>query len=263
MKQLEFVFENQEVEIFELEGVVYFNPKDVCKCLGITDANDAIRDFNEKKKVKLTNSIMGNNHFRKLHNTGENFLTESGVYKLIFKSRKEEAEKFQDWVTDEVLPKIRNNGYYVSDDITNEQIEKLQQEVDALKIEKDKLIEQMKQDRISKLYGTCEIIKFVNIKGLQSAMISIFLVRRGLGSRELVEKYHTFKPNKNITDLKLNNYVHQVGNMIKYNKEFADVINEYSDEYYPILESIKKEYNEAINKSKKKKNIPFLKQGNQ
>ncbi|MEG2247037.1 MAG: BRO family protein [Romboutsia sp.] len=46
-------------------------------------------------------------HIRKLNNAGENFLTESGVYKFIFKSRKEEAEKFQDWVTEEVLPAIR------------------------------------------------------------------------------------------------------------------------------------------------------------
>ncbi len=58
----------------------------------------------------MTNSKMHNMQFRKLHNTGENFLTESGVYKLIFKSRKEEAERFQDWVTDEVLPSIRKTG---------------------------------------------------------------------------------------------------------------------------------------------------------
>lgn len=54
-------------------------------------------------------------HFRKLHNTGENFLTESGVYKLIFKSKKKEAEKFQDWVTDEVLPSIRKYGAYMTE----------------------------------------------------------------------------------------------------------------------------------------------------
>ena len=55
-------------------------------------------------------------NFRKLKNRGENFLTESGVYKLIFKSHKEEAEKFQDWVTDEVLPTIRKTGGYVNND---------------------------------------------------------------------------------------------------------------------------------------------------
>ena len=41
-----------------------------------------------------------------------NNLTESGVYKLIFKSRKPSAEKFSDWVTDEVLPTLREKGSY-------------------------------------------------------------------------------------------------------------------------------------------------------
>ena len=69
--------------------------------------------MNEKQVIKLTNeSIAGLTDIRKLNNAGENFLTESGVYKLIFKSRKPEAEKFQDWVTDVVLPEIRKTGGY-------------------------------------------------------------------------------------------------------------------------------------------------------
>lgn len=47
-----------------------------------------------------------------MNNAGENFLTESGVYKLVFKSRKPDAEKFTDWVTDEVLPTLRKTGSY-------------------------------------------------------------------------------------------------------------------------------------------------------
>lgn len=110
------VFEGHNVEIFEWEGKVLFNPKHVAECLKIKDVNSSIRNFNEKQVIKLTNSKMHDMHFRKLHNTGENFLTESGVYKLIFKSHKEEAEKFQDWVTDEVLPTIRKTGGYVNND---------------------------------------------------------------------------------------------------------------------------------------------------
>lgn len=68
--------------------------------------------MNDRQVIKLKNSDVANCHIRKLNNAGENFLTESGVYKLIFKSRKEEAERFQDWVTDEVLPSIRKNGSY-------------------------------------------------------------------------------------------------------------------------------------------------------
>ncbi|HFD2036127.1 TPA: phage antirepressor [Clostridium perfringens] len=109
------IFENKPVEVFELNGQVLFNPYHVAECLDITDVKSSIRNFNEKQVVKLTNSKMHNMHFRKLHNTGENFLTESGVYKLIFKSKKKEAEKFQDWVTDEVLPSIRKYGAYMTE----------------------------------------------------------------------------------------------------------------------------------------------------
>lgn len=116
------VFEGHNVEVFEWEGKVLFNPKHVAECLEIKDVNSSIRNFNEKQVIKLTNSKMHDMHFRKLHNTGENFLTESGVYKLIFKSHKEEAENFQDWVTDEVLPTIRKSGTYA---IANTKVDKL------------------------------------------------------------------------------------------------------------------------------------------
>lgn len=106
------IFEGKEVEVFELNGQVFFNPKHVAECLEISDVNSSIRNFNEKQVVKLKNSDMYNVHIRKLNNAGENFLTESGVYRLIFNSRKQEAEKFRDWVTDEVLPQIRQTGSY-------------------------------------------------------------------------------------------------------------------------------------------------------
>ncbi|VIF89960.1 regulatory protein [Clostridioides difficile] len=108
------VFEGKEVEVFELEGQILFNSKHVAECLDIKNVNENLRNMNNKQVIKLTNSKISSTDFRKLHNTGENFLTESGVYKLIFKSRKEEAERFQDWVTDEVLPSIRKTGTYSS-----------------------------------------------------------------------------------------------------------------------------------------------------
>ena len=72
----------------------------------------------------MNNSNVKDIDVRKLANRGENFLTESGVYKLIFKSDKKEAEKFQDWVTDEVLPEIRKTGGYITttDDMSDEDI---------------------------------------------------------------------------------------------------------------------------------------------
>lgn len=109
------IFEGNDVEVFELNGQVLFNPKHVAKILDIADVRSSIRDFTKKQVVKVKNSDVHTMHFRKLNNAGENFLTESGVYKLVFKSRKPEAEKFSDWVTDEVLPTIRKHGAYMTE----------------------------------------------------------------------------------------------------------------------------------------------------
>ncbi|MBV4447508.1 hypothetical protein KM799_12920 [Clostridium tyrobutyricum] len=106
------IFEEQQVEIFELNGVIYFNPKHVAQCLEIKDVNSSIRNFNKKQKKIIRNSDVHNMHIRRLNNAGEIFLTESGVYKLAFKSNKPNAEKFSDWVADEVLPSIRKTGVY-------------------------------------------------------------------------------------------------------------------------------------------------------
>lgn len=108
------IFEGHEVEVIELNGTVLFNPYHVGECLELSESavKMAVSKMNEKQVVKITNSKVNNIDFRKLHNTGENFLTESGVYKLVFKSRKPNAEAFTDWVTDEVLPTLRKTGSY-------------------------------------------------------------------------------------------------------------------------------------------------------
>ena len=109
------IFEGNEVEVLELNGKVLFNAKHVGECLDMegSTVRKSIGTMSARQIVKLTNSIVKDIHFRKLHNTGENFLTESGVYKLIMRSNKPEAERFQDWVTDEVLPQIRMTGGYI------------------------------------------------------------------------------------------------------------------------------------------------------
>ena len=121
-----FVFESNEVEVFEFNGEILFNPKHVAKCLELSDSGlrNHLATMNENQAVLLKNSTVLNKDIRKLNNTGEKFLKEAGVYKLIFKSHKPSAERFQDWVTDEVLPQIRQTGGYIptSEGDTEEEI---------------------------------------------------------------------------------------------------------------------------------------------
>lgn len=174
------VFEGHNVEIFEFNGQVLFNPKHVAECLNIADVNSSIRNFNKSQVIKLKNSDMHDMQIRKLNNAGEKFLTESGVYKLIFKSHKEEAERFQNWVTDEVLPSIRKHGLYVTDTMLDKivgdpdfliSILKELKKEKALKVQaqKEKQIAEDQRDLLihqKKLYTSTELAKEL---GLNSA----------------------------------------------------------------------------------------------
>ena len=118
------VFEGHNVEIFEWEGKVLFNPKHVAECLEIKDVNSSIRNFNEKQVIKLTNSKIHDMHFRKLHNTGESFLTESGVLALVSKSA-----NCSDYKKAKVIETLFPNKYVLYLDYRNEIkfIDKLEQ----------------------------------------------------------------------------------------------------------------------------------------
>ncbi len=108
------IFEDHEVEVFEFEGQVLFNPYHVGECLELAESSvrNYLAKMNSKQAVLLKNSDVQNRDIRKLNNAGEKLLTESGVYKLVFKSHKPNAEKFTDWIADEVLPALRKTGHY-------------------------------------------------------------------------------------------------------------------------------------------------------
>lgn len=107
-------FEGKHVEILVVGDNIYFNPYDVGRCLELS--NSAVRmamsKMTENQVVLLKNSDVNKFDIRKLNNAGERFLTDSGVYKLVFKSNKPKAEEFADWVADDVLPSIRKTGKY-------------------------------------------------------------------------------------------------------------------------------------------------------
>ena len=79
------IFEGKEVEVFELNGQVLFNPYHCGQCWDLADSTVRyhLANMNSKQAVLLKNSDVQNINIRNLNNAGENFLTESGVYWLI------------------------------------------------------------------------------------------------------------------------------------------------------------------------------------
>lgn len=64
----------------------------------------------------------------------KNIRLESGLYKVIFQSRKPNAAKFQDWVCSEVIPSIRKHGAYITDEVLKDD-KKLNETIQAIKEE--------------------------------------------------------------------------------------------------------------------------------
>jgi anti-repressor protein len=102
-----FNFDGNEVRtIIDIKGEPWFVANDLCRVLEISNSRDAISRLEEDEKddVGITDIIGRTQRISAIN--------ESGLYNLIFTSRKPEAKKFRKWVTNEVLPSIRKTGNY-------------------------------------------------------------------------------------------------------------------------------------------------------
>lgn len=95
-------FNSSEVRTMLIENEPWFVLKDVCDILELTNPTMVADRLDEDERSKFN-----------LGRQGEvNIVNESGLYKVIFQSKKPEAKKFTKWVTSEVLPSIRKTGGY-------------------------------------------------------------------------------------------------------------------------------------------------------
>ena len=105
-----FSFGNHEIRtVTDEHGEAWFVANDVCAALELVNPHDALAkhvDEDDLAKREVTDNL-GRKQLT-------NHVNESGLYALIFGSRKESARSFKRWVTSEVLPAIRKDGYYVA-----------------------------------------------------------------------------------------------------------------------------------------------------
>lgn len=108
-----FNYGEKEVRTVIIENEPWFIVKDACNILNITNPTDSIKNI-EEDDLDTTEVIdsLGRKQTA-------NIVNESGLYQLIFQSRKPEAKQFKRWVTHEVLPSIRKHGIYATDELLN------------------------------------------------------------------------------------------------------------------------------------------------
>ncbi len=102
-----FNYGSSKLRTIKKNDQTWFVLTDVCKALTLTDAKKTAESLDEDEKA--VGVIL---HPQKNGATKAWIINESGLYHLIFISRKPEARAFRKWVTSEVLPALRTQGSY-------------------------------------------------------------------------------------------------------------------------------------------------------
>lgn len=109
------VFQNTQfgnLEILTIEGKEWFPAIKVAEILGYTNPRKAIRDHTKERGVTIRSVIdsLGRNQDKK-------FIDEGNLYRLITRSKLPQADEFEEWVFEDVLPSIRKHGIYATDNV--------------------------------------------------------------------------------------------------------------------------------------------------
>jgi prophage antirepressor-like protein len=171
-----FNYNSKQVRTVLKNGEPWFAASDVCDILDLGNATAAVARLSDNMKGLNSIDTLGGKQYMIT-------ISESGLYKLVFTSRKPEADKFTDWVASDVIPSIRKHGMYAKDEILNNpdllievatQLKKEREEKVLLQTENNLLSQQTLTwanrkllDAIIKKYGAS--IHIPDINGFQQA----------------------------------------------------------------------------------------------
>jgi prophage antirepressor-like protein len=179
IKQIDetFKFENKEIRVIGSYNEPLFVAKDICDILELSNITNALRNIPEKW-MTLQNVKSSYNSQNMI------MLSEPAVYKLIMRSNKPIAQKFQEVVCEEILPSLRNKGEYKIQTILDKQNE--------LTLELKK-----KDERIKKLQRETQVVDGKNVCYLCTAnekeSEGIYTIGKAINLKNRLENYNSNK----------------------------------------------------------------------
>lgn len=100
-----FSFESTSIRTIYRDNLPWLVGADVCRALGLGNPRQALSRLDEDEKGVTNVDTLGGAQ-------NATIINEPGVYRLIFTSRRPEAERFKRWLAHEVLPELRRTGSY-------------------------------------------------------------------------------------------------------------------------------------------------------
>ena len=186
-----------QIRICLNEGKEWFCLSDVCKALEINNPRDVKKRLQQRGVVTIDTPTYNQHGTMVMQEM--TYIDEANLYRCIFQSRKQEAEQFQNWVFEVVLPQIRKTGGYIP--VSREDDEKtiLAKAVKILmrtvEVQKQELAEQ--DIEIARLALKAEYAEEVlTLLGAVSlvTLFQVFSVEHPASRRRTVDDAHLVKP---------------------------------------------------------------------
>jgi len=234
-----------------------FRASDIGVVLEISNIRTSIMDFDESEKVVHSMNTLGGNQ-------EVTFLTEKGLYKMLFRSRKPIAQRFQNWVC-EVIKEIRLNGIYE----LQKELEQTKNEMSAIETTKnkemeEKLIKQKELDNekflLKQFNNAGNMVYIIKVKTYENGsyvvkigesrigimgrynehkskyeeciLLDCFCVNKSKDFEHFLHCHNTIKPNivKNLPNHDSENELFLIGGNLTY-KILLKIVNDNIDNY--------------------------------
>jgi anti-repressor protein len=228
---IQFTFESSEVRsIVDAQGDPWFIASDVAKALGYARPNDAI-SAHCKKSQRIENIGYGETPYLQNQTL---IIPQSDVVRLVARSKLESAERFQDWLFEEVVPSILKTGSYQAQPLTRAQLARNWADAEERAEYEAKRADHNKAVAIAKTAQLAQTESAISLITASEKSITMTEAAKPLG----------MKPHAFVAWMIANKWIYQssggyVANQIRINdgcleqKFFDRNINEYIDEYHP------------------------------
>lgn len=177
-----------EIRTLIMDNEPWFVGRDVAEILGYSNSRDALakRVDEEDKGVAKCDTLGGMQDLT--------IINESGLYSLILSSKLPNAKKFKHWVTSEVLPSIRKNGIYATENIINQILENPDLGIEMFtKLKEERAARAKAEQKVTILQNENDLLTQEALEWADRPLINALVRAYGYGIDDFSQGWRDFK----------------------------------------------------------------------
>lgn len=177
-----------EIRTLIMDNEPWFVGRDVAEILGYSNSRDALAKHvdEEDKGVAKCDTLGGMQDLT--------IINESGLYSLILSSKLPNAKKFKHWVTSEVLPSIRKNGIYATENIINQILENPDLGIEMFtKLKEERAARAKAEQKVTILQNENDLLTQEALEWADRPLINALVRAYGYGIDDFSQGWRDFK----------------------------------------------------------------------